>query len=192
MGGYTAIADAGASLLKLLRENMTPDPIPRPDLIGIASPADKGDLALSLYLCAVRENGDARRNEMQLQGGVMRYPPLTVDLHYLLTPHSTADLQTRALDEHRLLGRAAQVLYDHSIVRSPYLEGTLAENEEELRITSVGLEPDQITRYWSFGDLPYKLSLVYRVGPVLLESNRVKPTSRVVERRIKLQEKEGG
>lgn len=171
---------------------MTPDPIPRPDLIGIASPADKGDLALSLYLCAVRENGDARRNEMQLQGGVMRYPPLTVDLHYLLTPHSTADLQTRALDEHRLLGRAAQVLYDHSIVRSPYLEGTLAENEEELRITSVGLEPDQVTRYWSFGDLPYKLSLVYRVGPVLLESNRVKATSRVVERRITLQEKEGG
>lgn len=171
---------------------MTPDPIPRPDLIGIASPADKGDLALSLYLCAVRENGDARRNEMQLQGGVMRYPPLSLDLHYLLTAHSTADLQTRALDEHRLLGRAAQVLYDHAIVRSPYLEGTLAEMGEELRITSVGLDPDQIARYWSFGDLPYKLSLVYRVGPVLLESNRVKAAPRVVERRIKLEEKEGG
>jgi len=50
IGGYTAIADAGASLVKLLREHMAPDPIPRSDLIGIASPADKGDLALTLYL----------------------------------------------------------------------------------------------------------------------------------------------
>lgn len=171
---------------------MTPDPVPRPDLIGIASPADRGDLVLSLCLIGIRENGEARRNEMQMQGGSLRFPPMTVDLHYLLTAYSAADLQTRTLDEHRLIGRAMQVLYDNSILRAPYLEGTLAENEEELRIANLSFDTDQVMRHWQFGDMPYKLSLVYRVGPVLLESNRVKPTSRVVESRFTLREKGGG
>ena len=157
----------------------------------MASPVDKGDLALSLYLCSIRENGEARRNEMLPQGGVLRYPPLAVDLQYMLTAHSAADLHTRILDEHRILGKAMQVLYDNSVLRGPYLEGTLLENGEELRITPENLSSDQLTQLWQFGDNPYKLSLVYRIGPVLLESNRVKPGSRVLERRITLRDKGG-
>lgn len=191
IGGYTVIADVGASLLKLLRDQLSPDPVPRPDLIGMASPVDKGDFVLSLYLCSIRENGEARRNEMQPVGGVLRYPPLAVDLHYLLTAHSTADLHTRTLDEHRVLGRVMQVLYDNSVLRSPYLEGTLSENNEELRVTAESLSTDQLTQLWQFGDNPYKLSLAYRVGPVLLESNRVKPGPRVLERNITLRDKGG-
>ncbi|MFB9275298.1 DUF4255 domain-containing protein [Cohnella cellulosilytica] len=191
IGGYTVVADVGLSLLKLLREQLSPDPVPRPDLIGMASPVDKGDLALSLYLCSIRENGEARRNEMLPQGGVLRYPPLAVDLQYMLTAHSAADLHTRILDEHRILGKAMQVLYDNSVLRGPYLEGTLLENGEELRITPENLSSDQLTQLWQFGDNPYKLSLVYRIGPVLLESNRVKPGSRVLERRITLRDKGG-
>jgi hypothetical protein len=160
-------------------------------MIGVASPVDKGDLALTLYLYSVRENGEARRNELLPQGGVLRYPPLAVDLHYLLTAHSSADLHTRILDEHRILGRAMQVLYDNSVLRSPYLEGTLAENEEELRITSENLSTEQLAQLWHFGDTPYKLSLAYRVGPVLLESNRVKPGARVLERKFTLRDKGG-
>jgi len=191
IGGYTVVADVGLSLLKLLREHLSPDPVPRPDLIGMASPVDKGDLALTLYLCSIRENGEARRNEMLPQGGVLRYPPLAVDLQYMLTAHSAADLHTRILDEHRILGKAMQALYDNSVLRSPYLEGTLLENGEELRITHENLNTDQLTQLWQFGDNPYKLSLLYRVGPVLLESNRVKPGSRVLERRITLRDKGG-
>jgi hypothetical protein len=191
IGGYTVIADVGASLLKLLREQLSPDPVPRPDLIGMASPVDKGDFVLSLYLCSIRENGEARRNEMQPQGGELRYPSLAVDLHYLLTAHSTADLHTRTLDEHRVLGRVMQVLYDNSVIRNPYLEGTLSENNEELRITAENLATEQLSQLWQFGDIPYKLSLAYRVGPILLESNRVKPGPRVVQRSITLRDKGG-
>ncbi|WP_229263833.1 DUF4255 domain-containing protein [Cohnella cholangitidis] len=178
-------------MLKLLREQLSPDPVPRPDLIGMASPVDKGDMVLSLYLCSIRENGEARRNELQPQGGVLRYPPLAVDLHYILTAHSTADLHTRILDEHRVIGKVMQVLYDNSVLRSPYLEGTLAENNEELRITAENYSTEQFTQLWQFGDHPYKLSLAYRVGPVLLESNRVKPGPRVLERKITLRDKGG-
>lgn len=192
IGGYTAIADVGASLLKLLREQLTPDPVPRPDLIGMASPADKSDYVLTLFLCSIRENGDARRNEMQPQGGVLRYPPLALDLQYILTAHSVADLQSRTLDEHRVLGKAMQVLYDNSILRPPYLEGSLADSGEQLRITAESADAGQLMGLWRFGDAPYKLSLLYRVGPVTVESNRVKPGPRVVERRITLRDRGGG
>jgi len=178
-------------LLKLLREQLSPDPVPRPDLIGMASPVDKGDFVLSLYLCSVRENGEARRTEMQPQGGVLKFPPLAVDLNYLLTAHSSADLLTRTLDEHRILGRAMQVIYDNAVLRSPYLEGTLAENNEELRITAESYSMEQLAQLWQFGDNPYKLSVVYRVGPVMLDSNRVKPGPRVLERTITLRDKGG-
>lgn len=192
IGGYTVIADTGSSLLKLLREQLCPDPVPRPELIGIASPVDKADLVLSLYLFSVRENGESRRNELQAQGGVLKFPPLAVDLHYMITAHSAADVLSRALDEHRILGRAMQVLYDNALLRAPYLEGTLADNQEELRIASESYSTEQLAQAWQFGDSPYKLSLMYRVGPVLLESTRVKPGPRVVERRITLQDKGRG
>ncbi|WP_233567983.1 DUF4255 domain-containing protein [Cohnella faecalis] len=151
IGSYTVVADVGASLLKLLREQLSPDPVPRPDLIGMASPVDKGDFALSLFLCSIRENGESRRTEMVPQGGVLRYPSLAVDLHFMVTAHSTADLHTRTLDEHRILGRAMQVLYDNSVLRSPYLEGTLSENNEELRITAESYTTEQMTQLWQFG-----------------------------------------
>ncbi|MCR2802433.1 DUF4255 domain-containing protein [Paenibacillus soyae] len=189
MGNYTIIADAGASLLKLLREQMTPDPVTRPELIGMASPADKGDLLISLYVCSVRENNEARRTDMKLEGDVLRYPPRAIDLECLITAHSNADILTRTLDEHRLLGKAAQILYDNSIVRGPYLEGSLAESGE-LRVAPLNYGMEDMMRLWQFGDAPYKLSLAYRIGPLLLESSRVKPASRVVERRITLREKE--
>ncbi|CAM4472925.1 hypothetical protein FHS16_004315 [Paenibacillus endophyticus] len=192
MGGYTVIADLGASLLRLLRDHLTPDPVPRPDLIGMASPRDAGDLALSLFLYNVKENGESRRTGMIDRGGVLQYPPQALDFYFIMTAHSNADRLTRSLDEHRILGRAMQVLYDNGVLSGPYLEGTLAEVGSPIRLALMSLEGDELMKLWQFGDMPYKLSVVYRVGPVMLDSNRVKSVSRVVERHIVLEEKGGG
>ncbi|MEV5026065.1 DUF4255 domain-containing protein [Paenibacillus sp. LPE1-1-1.1] len=192
MGGYTVIADLGASLLRLLRDHLTPDPVPRPDLIGMASPRDAGDLALSLFLFNVKENGEARRTGMVDRGGVLQYPPQALDFYFMMTAHSNADRLTKSLDEHRILGRAMQVLYDNAVLSGPYLEGTLAESGSAIRLTLMSMEGEELMKLWQFGDLPYKLSVVYRVGPVMLDSNRVKAVSRVVERHIVLEEKGGG
>lgn len=192
MGGYTVIADLGASLLRLLRDHLTPDPVPRPDQIGMASPRDAGDLALSLFLYNVKENGESRRTGMIDRGGVLQYPPQALDFYFIMTAHSNADRLTRSLDEHRILGRAMQVLYDNGVLSGPYLEGTLAEGGSPIRLALMSLEGDELMKLWQFGDLPYKLSVVYRVGPVMLDSNRVKSVSRVVERHIVLEEKGGG
>nr|WP_275691077.1 DUF4255 domain-containing protein [Paenibacillus aceris] len=188
IGDYSVIADVSASLVKLLRENMTPDPIPQPEMIGLASPVDKGDFYLSLYLYNVRESGDNRQTHMIARGTTqIQYPPMVVDLSYLLTVHSPAELQSRALDEHRILGRAMQVLYDHSILRGSMTVGTLAEKDEEVRIVMEPLNGESILNMWNFADTPYRLSVSYTVGPVNIDSTRIKTTKRVSETDFRIQ-----
>ncbi|RAV20503.1 DUF4255 domain-containing protein [Paenibacillus contaminans] len=188
MADFTVIADVGASLLKLLREQMTPEPIRQPELIGLASPADKGDLSLSLYLYNIKENGEHRQTHMiKRSQDAIQYPPMTVDLCYLLTPHSTAELQVRALDEHRILGRAMQVIYDNAILRGSMLQGSLAEKNEEVRIVMDSIPAETLTRMWNFADNPYRLSVSYTVGPVNIDSNRIKTAKPVLERDIRIE-----
>lgn len=188
IGDYSVIADVSASILRLLREKMTPDPIPQPELIGLGSPVDKGDFYLSLFLYSVRESGDNRKTQMVSRGaGEIQYPPMTVDLHYLMTVQSPAELQSRALDEQRILGRAMQVLYDHSVLRGPNVVGTLAESGEELRVVMENVSGEAMLNMWNYADTPYRLSVSYVVGPVMIDSTRIKSTKRVLSSDVSIQ-----
>ncbi|CAN7250886.1 DUF4255 domain-containing protein [Paenibacillus sp. LjRoot56] len=188
IGNYSVIADVSASLVKLLRENMTPDPIPQPEMIGLASPVDKGDFYLSLYLYNVRESGNNRQTHMIARGtNEIQFPPMVVDLSYLVTVQSPAELSSRALDEHRILGRAMQVFYDHSILRGSMTVGTLAEQDEEVRIIMDPFKGESLMNMWNFSDTPYRLSVAYTVGPVHIDSTRIRTTKRVSETDFRIQ-----
>jgi hypothetical protein len=188
IGNYSVIADVSASLVKLLRENMTPDPIPQPEMIGLASPVDKGDFYLSLYLYNVRESGNNRQTHMIARGtNEIQFPPMVVDLSYIVTVQSPAELSSRALDEHRILGRAMQVFYDHSILRGSMTVGTLAEQDEEVRIIMDPFKGESLMNMWNFSDTPYRLSVAYTVGPVHIDSTRIRTTKRVSETDFRIQ-----
>jgi hypothetical protein len=120
-------------------------------------------------------------------GGELRYPPIALDLFYLVTAHSASDILSRAIDEHRILGRTVQVLFDRSVLKDPDLVGSLAGSGQTIRIAKEDVPLETVINF--FPETPYKLSLSYAVGPVFLDSTRTKPTSRVTERRIKLKEK---
>jgi hypothetical protein len=184
IGQYTVIADVGLTILQLLRDNMVNEPIPQPEFIGLSHPNDKGDLSLSLFLYTVKESADRQTQMLSRGQNTLQFPPLTVELFYLLTAHSAAELQTRALDEHRILGKALQVLYDNSIIKGQALQGSLADTNEELRIVMENLSLDTLISL--FPNSPYKLSVCFSVGPVLIESTRVKATKRVIERDISI------
>lgn len=188
IAGYTAIADVGDTLLHLLREHMVPDIIPQPELIGLGSPADdKNDMALTLYLYLVKESGEIRRNEMVPKGTTkMQFPPVSLDLYYLVTAHSKSEAHVRHLDEHRILGKVIQIFYDNSILRGPQLRGSLAETNEEVRIVMNDLSLDIAIQF--FPDMPYKLSLSYAVGPVYIDSTRIRTTRRVLESEVRVEE----
>lgn len=183
---YTVIADVGRTIQKLLIEHMTPEPISQAENIGLSPPTESGDLNLSLFLYNIKENGDNRNNQMISRGvDALQYPPMTVDLHYLLTAHSSAELQTRAFDEHRILGRAMQVLYDHSILRNSVLQGSLADENEEIRVTMNEAPLDTMINL--FSESTYKLSVSYVIGPVFINSTRIKTTKRVLDRDFNIQ-----
>lgn len=187
MAGYSVITDVGLSLVKVLREALVPDLIPHPDGVGLAHPHDKGDMNLSLFLYEIKENTDYRSNDLIDQGDILRFPPIALDLSYLITAHSASDVLSRAIDEHRIIGKTMQVLHDHNVLRCQDLQGSLSGSEQGIRITKEELELETILSM--FPNMPYKLSLCYKVGPVFLDSTRTKPTSRVRERQIKLHQK---
>ncbi|HWR60834.1 MAG TPA: DUF4255 domain-containing protein, partial [Clostridia bacterium] len=182
MGRYTVISDVGSTLVNLLRENMVPEPVLQPEMIGLASPADKGDLRLSLFLYNIVESGDLRNNQLQVsESGLLQYPPMSLNLYYMLTAYSSSELSSRALDEQRILGKAMQVFFDNSIIRGSALQGTLREKNEEVKIVMDNIPVDILIKLWNFPNIPYKLSVSYLVGPIYLDSTRTKQTKRVME-----------
>lgn len=175
------------TLVQLFRDHMVPEPIPRSELIGLASPADKGDLHLGLFLFNLTEH-ENRRTEMISQGsGSLKYPPLALDLHYLLTAYSNADLHSRMIDEHRVLGKALQTLHDHSILRGSILQGALAQNSEELRVSIDNVPAETMINFWNFHEVPYRMSVSFRVSPVLIDSTRSKHAPRVRQREFRIE-----
>ncbi|MNR14665.1 hypothetical protein D3C85_1311520 [compost metagenome] len=112
---------------------------------------------------------------------------MVVDLSYIVTVQSPAELSSRALDEHRILGRAMQVFYDHSVLRGSMTVGTLAEQDEEVRIVMDPFKGESLMNMWNFSDTPYRLSVAYTVGPVHIDSTRIKTTKRVSETDFRIQ-----
>jgi len=182
LGSFNVVADVGNSMLKVLRDNLCPEIIPQPEMIGLGSPAERGDFRLTLFLYNIIESGEFRHNEaVPINSKTVGYPPLSLDLYYLLTAHSNAEISFRTADEHRIMGKAMQALFDNAILRGPNLMGTLAEKNEEVRVVIDNLPFDLMMKLWTFPNVPYKLSVSYLVGPVYVDSMRTRSVGRVLE-----------
>ena len=191
MADYTVIADVGSTLVHLLREQLCPYPIGQPEHIGLASPEDKGDLNLCLYLYHIAENGDYRQTQMVRRGtNAQQFPPLMLNLSYMLIPYSNAEVQSRSRDEHLILGRAMQVLYDNAILSGSLLQGGLANSDDELRIVFDMRDAGSLRDLWNFSDVPSRLYTSFTVSPIQLDSTRVRTSRRVLEQDIRVKDKE--
>jgi len=192
MSDHTAIAEVGETLIDLLKENLDPS---IQDSIILTSPGEiesNDNIRLSLFLYQITENTYMKNQEMQLKDPLdptrLRFPPLNLDLYYMLTSHPSTGIQDkteRTKEEHSLLGRAIQILYDSSILKSSALGGSLAENYEELHITMSHLDLDDMTKIWTtFQDKPFRPSVCYLVTPITIDSSREKIVQRVVSKEV--------
>ena len=187
---FAVIADVGETLIELLRENMKD--LINPDSIMLISPGDiegSDTVRLSLFLYQITENAHLKNQEMMNIGSTgLKNPPLTFDLYYMLTSHPSTGIQDkteRTKEEHSVLGKAMQVLNDNSLLKGSVLRGSLAENNEELRMTLTTLNLDDMTKIWTtFQDKLFRPSLCYLVTPVKIDSSREKQVKRVVERKL--------
>ena len=139
-----------------------------------------GDM-LSLFLYRVIENEYLRNEEMLVDNATkLKYPPLSLSLFYLVTPHTSS-----RENDHILLGKVMQVFNDHAILRDSALHESL--KGERLRIILHPLSIDDFNKIWNVvaQSKAYKLSLSYEITPVRIDSLRRREVKRVIEAELK-------
>ena len=210
MADHRAIADAGQSLVDLLRTHVTLDG--GSDAIVLGSPASVSAGStpgggggggattprLSVYLYRVEPTADLRNAPRRVEGGAEGDPttvtpvPLALDLHYLLTAYpsggpgggtgggTTGD----TWDQHRVLGWAMGTLADHPTLRGEDLVGSLA-GDPPVHVTPEVTRFEEMIDVWStFPDLSYQPSAAYVLSPVLVDSALASSGRRVTDRRF--------
>ncbi len=185
VAGYATIESVSRSLFTLLEEGLRDITVDEAGVtVELASPGDLtgDDVHLSVYLYRIAPNGHVSNAEktVEADGTVVR-PPLALDLHYLLTALPTASdpLSADTYEQHRVLGRAIQVLQD-----SPVLRGI--QPTEDARITMSTAPMDEVLNVWNtFPDEAYQLSVAYVVSPVLVASDRDESATPVASRSVR-------
>lgn len=168
----TVISSVNNKILTLLRQNLVPRVLANKEEIGLCSQKEHGDIILGLYLYDIRENSEIRINGMQPYDEThLQFPPVFLDLHYMLSAYSNIDLRYREEENHRVLARAMQTLHDHPVL----------DQETALHIELQNLSLEQKSAVWHNIGTGYQLSLFYKVTPVRLESEIRRQVSRVQE-----------
>ena len=143
---------------------------------------------LSIYLYRIVEDGQMKNRSLERRnGGPLEYPPLALDLFYLITP-----LTGRIDNDQRLLARTMQILYDNAIIKGSDLQEVLQDTMEELRIILNPITVEDLTRIWSGFLLPYRLSLSYEVKVIYIDSERQIDTDRIQRKRLEFTHLSGG
>ena len=182
MADYTALTEAGAALVDLLRDNLTPEPLGNRELINLCSPHESENNQLTLYLYHIEED-----NQGQLPGyysvnsHTQRIRSTPYILHFLVTAHSKAPAQMKEADQYRIMGAAIQVLKDNPVIPSRYLGGSLAAENAELHISVDRMSMEQLLKIWNNTSKDYKLSNVVTVTGVTIDSRRERSVARVTE-----------
>lgn len=150
-----------------------------PPFLLIENEVPKED-SLSIFLYRVLENGDLRNRPLeQVSQNKVRYPPLSLNLFYLITP-----LTRVAGNGHRLLTKAMQIFYDNAILKGSRLQGVLQDSTEELRLSLHPLSVEDISKLWSAFMRPMRLSVSYEVKVVYIDSRREITGEQVRSKRI--------
>lgn len=124
---------------------------------------------VTLFLYELVEDPSAR-NRPRTRAEVppdlaLQKPRIALLLRYLLTPWSPD-----AITDHKLLERTLQTFYDQPIISGPQLQGDLNGTSEALRLTLLPLSLEDKTRVWYSIQQPYRLSVVYEVRVVELDT----------------------
>lgn len=186
MGNYSVIAETGERLIHILRRQLVPDLILTEQEIALCEPSEKNDIRVKVCLYNIEESKEIRMNGMvNDMPSTQKYPSLYLNLYYMITVYSYSDIKYRSVEEHRVIGKIMQIFHDYSM-EPKSIEGD--EERERLRIELQNITQEEKLRAWNYPNVPYKLSLFYRVVPVELESSASRTMKRVTDFTVKLQE----
>ncbi|MDX9818369.1 MAG: DUF4255 domain-containing protein [Desulfococcus multivorans] len=197
MSDFRAIAGVSATLRALLRDRMElpagmaavpPISIGTPLVPTPQTPEDfqPEPARINLFLFQVKESPYLKNQDLPGRGLSLAYgkPPLSLELHFLLTAYGSQLIGETATDEttaQLLLGSAMRVLHDYPVitsqiqtVREPYgrriLHESLQRADEQVKLCLDPITLEDLTKIWTALTLPYRLSVAYSVSVVRIES----------------------
>jgi len=133
---------------------------------------------LKLFLYQVLENPHAKNQPwLTPTATTQEYPPLAINLYYLLTPYAKDTISA-----HQVLSHAMIILHDNSIVGGAQLAGALPTAVDQLAVLLCPTTIEELTRIWNALQSPYRLSVCYEVRIALLRSAITQRISRVSQK----------
>ena len=192
MAQYSVISDVSRTIVDLLQAELVPEPVAQAEQIGACDPHERGSCVVGVHIYDISEAGETRQTSPVVQpDGSVRNPPTALYLSMMISVASKAEKETRTLDEQMIMGRIVQVLSDNKRLPEKYMPPALRAAGESIMVSSVPMELEEKTKIWTMFSESYKLSMFYKVGPVLLESATVTiPAARVREVRLGSEQKE--
>jgi hypothetical protein len=178
MSHFSVISDVSRSLQGLLDGQLT-----APESIEVSTTSPQRvtlntDRLLNLYLYQVVEDPHAKnRPPIPVGPDRLRPPPLALNLYYLMTPYAKDEQDNK--DEHLILGEAMRILYEHSTLTDPYLEGGLKGRGEEVRLVLCPTNLEELTRIWNSLQMSYRLSVCYEARVLLVDAGTERDADRV-------------
>jgi Pvc16 N-terminal domain len=145
-----------------------------------AAPGPSDGHRLNLFLYAVSFNQGWRNEPLatSVKPGETGYPPLALNLSYLLTPYEVGDDGHLG---HVLLGKGMRALHDYPVLDPRDIRDAVPGNDLHLQVDRVRVAPtqlsvDDMSKLWTTFQAPYRLSAVYQVTVVLIEGRRAPKT----------------
>ncbi|MEA3189688.1 MAG: hypothetical protein QOD77_270 [Thermoplasmata archaeon] len=133
-----------------------------------------GPKRLNLFLYRVVENPFLKNHDAGASAGSFGRPPLSLDLHFLMTAYGGSDEDSKGAQE--ILGDAMAVFHDHAIVRASdpaYADVRDPLLDDAFEHVRIGLEPittEDLTKVWTSLTVPYRLSVAYVVTVAQIKS----------------------
>ena len=169
MATSDAVRDTIDTIVYLLSASLSP--LVAPSDVFAATPDDFGrlqdttSLSVTVFLYRIAVNPTLRNTQRPpLPNGRMSRPLVPLELGLFITPWAR---ETR--DEHRLIGRIIQALYDHSEMGPADLQGTSWEPGDTVSLILESQPTEEHFRIWETTELPYRLSLTYQARVIGIE-----------------------
>ena len=180
MSEGTFIENVSELLVSLLERELETPPSGKYS-VNLKSPVeeieDKDSQGVNLFLYRISENAELRNQPWMREGNNhLRYPPLFLNLHYLIIPYAKTQK-----DIHRIMTETMRVFHDYS-------NQDLSVGDKPAHQLKIILEPlsiEDIFKIWRALNRPYHLSVSYCVQVARIDSKKGKKVGLVKERDIR-------
>jgi hypothetical protein len=174
---YTALADAGKTLINVIWNDLKDDAEIRKilssiDQITLNPPTMKGTddcQKISIFLYQINESPFTRN--LLPPKFTKQNPAIYLTLNYLVSVNTG-----KAEDDQILIGRILKAIVDNPIVRKYSLQGNLPGDIDELHVAFNPIPIDQLVGLWNALSLPYRLVVSCSVYSI-----KIAPTNKTGE-----------